>query len=189
MATTTTNYNWTKPALNDAVNINVLNDNLDSQDTIIYGKSNKVDIAPNFDNLTDYSKNDLVYYDGELYEFTADHNRGAWTGTDATQKNISSIIKNVGGDKITYLSNGQIGQADPAQYITNCPLDVNLTAGVAIAITITDGNNKYSAVQYYTGGEIIYTVGIFDLHVYNDHLSLPNYSGSYRDIFCDIVSI
>lgn len=189
MATHTTNYNWTKPALNDKVNINVLNDNLDSQDLIIFGKANKNDIAPAFDTDSAYTKNDLVYYNGELYQFTADHSAGAWIGTDASKKDISSIIKNVGGDKITYLTHGQIGQGDPPEYITNCPLDVNLTAGVAIAITITDGNNKYSTVQYYSGGEIVYTVGQFNLYVYNDHISLPNYSGSYRNIYCDIIGI
>lgn len=88
-----------------------------------------------------------------------------------------------------YLEHGQIGQADPAEYITNCPLDKNLTAGKAIAIIITDGQDVYNAVQYYAGGTAIYNIGGFSLYVYSDHVGLPNYSGSYRDIYCDIVGI
>ena len=94
-----------------------------------------------------------------------------------------------GGSGTVYLDHGKIGQSDPAEYITNCPMDENLTAGKAIAITITDGQDVYSAVEYYAGGSVIYNIGGFSLYVYSDHVGLPNYSGSYRDIYCDIVGI
>lgn len=112
------------------------------------------------------------------------------TTATLTSIEIAGVKYAVGGGGGTmYLDHGKIGQADPAQYITNCPLDENLTAGKAIAITITDGQDVYSAVQYYAGGTVIYNIGGFSLYVYSDHVGLPNYSGSYRDIYCDIVGI
>lgn len=150
-------------------------------------------------NLTKPSLNDKVnigvlndnadIIDNALYNKVIPNPTGETTDTLTALEIDGTKYSLGGGNKITYLTHGQIGQGDPPEYITNCPLDVNLSAGVAIAITITDGNNKYSAVQYYSGGEIVYTVGQFNLYVYNDHISLPNYSGSYRNIYCDIIGI
>lgn len=50
----------------------------------IPGKAQKADIAPEFSTETAYNTGDLVYYNGALYEFTADHAAGAWS-TDDTQ--------------------------------------------------------------------------------------------------------
>lgn len=59
-------------------------------------EANRVDIAPEFNTTTNYSKDELAYYnDGngyQLYLFTADHQAGAWTGLDATVVDISAIL-------------------------------------------------------------------------------------------------
>lgn len=148
------------------------------------------DIASDFSTEVTYTPGVMVYYQGKLYQFDETHSAGAWIGTDAHQTTVADAILNSGsGSGTEYLDHGKIGQSDPAEYITNCPLDENLTAGKAIAITITDGQDVYSAVQYYAGGSVIYNIGGFSLYVYSDHVGLPNYSGSYRDIYCDIVGI
>lgn len=47
------------------------------------------DIAPVFDDTAAYSAGDLVYYDGVLYKFDADHAAGAWDPTEATQTSVA----------------------------------------------------------------------------------------------------
>ena len=49
-------------------------------------------IAPEFSDATNYAENDLVRYNGALYQFDFSHSAGAWTGTDVTQKDLSDII-------------------------------------------------------------------------------------------------
>lgn len=56
------------------------------------GVPNATDIAPIFDDATNYSKNDLVYYDGALYEFQADHTAGAWDSSEVIAKDLSDIL-------------------------------------------------------------------------------------------------
>ena len=104
--------------------------------------------------------------------------------------NLSSIgingTKYAVGSGTVYLEHGQIGQADPDEYIENCPLDHNLVAGQHIVITIFDDTRIYTLVTYYPGGHVEFDVGGFDLDVYADHVGLPSYSGSFRDIYCFI---
>jgi len=96
-----------------------------------------------------------------------------------------------GGGGTVYLDNGKIGQADPASYITNCPLDTDLplTGSVVLMITTRDGSTTATSFAEWTGSTIMVKVGDFDIYIYSDHVSLPNYGGSYRDIYCDIKSI
>lgn len=55
-------------------------------------KANKVDIAPEFSDLTNYNAGDLVYNDDDLYEFQVDHTAGAWETSEVIQKDLSDII-------------------------------------------------------------------------------------------------
>lgn len=53
-------------------------------------------VAPTFDPeaSTPYQSGAYVWYDGKLYQFTADHT-GAWTGTDAVSVNVGEEISEV----------------------------------------------------------------------------------------------
>lgn len=151
--------------------------------------ASKADIAANFSTEVTYTPGVMVYYQGKLWQFDETHSAGAWIGTDAHKTTVADAILNSGGSsKTVYLNNGKVGQADPAEYITNCPLDVDLplTGSIVLIITLRDGSNTATAFAEWTGSNITVRVGDFDLYIYADHVGLPNYSGSYRDIYCDI---
>ena len=70
------------------------------------------DIAPEFSEEVAYGEGDLVYYEGILYKFTADHAAGAWDPSEVTQTTVAAefnALKNtltnvedaVAGDIIT----------------------------------------------------------------------------------------
>lgn len=149
------------------------------------------DIASEFSPDVTYTPGVMVYYQGKLWQFDDTHSAGAWIGTDAHQTTVADAILSSGGggdQKTVYLNNGKIGQADPAEYITNCPLDVDLplTGSVILIITVRDGSNTATSFTEWSGSDITVKVGDFDLYIYADHVGLPNYSGQYRDIYCDI---
>lgn len=56
------------------------------------------DIAPDFSELESYTVGELVYNEGALYRFTADHTAGAWTGEDAALTDVDTVIKALAGD-------------------------------------------------------------------------------------------
>ena len=75
MATTTTHYGFTKPGVNDYVDVAVLNTNYDNIDTVIYnnqvsGQAALDDIAPEYDATATYSVGDYVTYNKTLYRCT-----------------------------------------------------------------------------------------------------------------------
>lgn len=75
MATTTTHYGFTKPGVNDYVDISVLNANFDNLDTVIYNNQLSAqvaldDIAPAYDATATYSVGDYVTYNKTLYKCT-----------------------------------------------------------------------------------------------------------------------
>lgn len=45
-----------------------------------------------FSDTKDYVKGDIVNYGGLLYEFTADHTKGAWSGTDVKETNLRGEV-------------------------------------------------------------------------------------------------
>ena len=49
-------------------------------------------IAPTFSASTAYSAGAYVWYDGDLYRFTADHAVGSWTGSDAAQVALAGEV-------------------------------------------------------------------------------------------------
>jgi hypothetical protein len=80
MATYTSNYGWTKPSGSDNVDISVLNDNLDDQDSTIHDAF--LNMAPPFSESSTYAVNDIVLYDTGLYKcHTAVVTPGSWTGS------------------------------------------------------------------------------------------------------------
>lgn len=88
MATYTSNYAWTKPSGGDPVDIEVLNDNLDDQDSIVHQAF--LDLAPVFSTANTYAVKDVVLYDNKVWKcHTAVTTAGAWTGsTNWTQTTV-----------------------------------------------------------------------------------------------------
>lgn len=88
MATYTSNYAWTKPSGGDPVDIEVLNDNLDNQDSIVHQAF--LDLAPVFSTANTYAVKDVVLYDNKVWIcHTAVTTAGAWTGsTNWTQTTV-----------------------------------------------------------------------------------------------------
>ena len=56
------------------------------------------DLAPAFSASTAYSAGDVVTYGDTVYQFTADHAAGAWTGSDATAVDLATLIAGVQSD-------------------------------------------------------------------------------------------
>ena len=55
-----------------------------------------LDTYPVFSDTKPYVKGDIVNYGGLLYEFTADHEAGAWIGTDVVESSLKKdIIPNI----------------------------------------------------------------------------------------------
>lgn len=80
MATYTSNYGWTKPSGSDNVDISVLNNNLDNQDSVIHNAF--LNMAPPFSESSTYAVDDIVLYDTGLYKcHTAVVTPGSWTGS------------------------------------------------------------------------------------------------------------
>lgn len=80
MPTYTSNYGWTKPSGSDNVDISVLNDNLDDQDSTIHDAF--LNMAPPFSESSTYAVDDIVLYTTGLYKcHTAVVTPGAWTGS------------------------------------------------------------------------------------------------------------
>lgn len=80
MATYTSNYGWTKPSGSDNVDISVLNNNLDNQDSVIHNAF--LNMAVPFSELSTYAVDDIVLYDTGLYKcHTAVVTPGSWTGS------------------------------------------------------------------------------------------------------------
>lgn len=80
MATYTSNYGWTKPSGSDNVDISVLNNNLDDQDSTIHDAF--LNMAPPFSESSTYAVDDIVLYETGLYKcHTAVVTPGSWTGS------------------------------------------------------------------------------------------------------------
>ena len=54
-----------------------------------------LDTYPVFSDTKPYVKGEIVNYGGLLYEFTADHEAGAWIGTDARETSLRGEVSNV----------------------------------------------------------------------------------------------
>lgn len=52
-------------------------------------------LASDFSASVSYKKGDYVWKSGTLYEFTADHAAGAWTGSDATAAKVADDVANL----------------------------------------------------------------------------------------------
>lgn len=66
-----------------------------------------LDTYPVFSDTKPYVKGEIVNYGGLLYEFTADHEAGAWIGTDARETSLRGDIDNAINDIGYYISNNE----------------------------------------------------------------------------------
>lgn len=90
-------------------------------------------IAPEFSTEAAYTAGDIVYHDGSLYEFTANHAAGAWSTSDTQAATV--------GGKITSLESD----------VTN----LNSTKANQITIAPT-----FSAETAYDPGDLVYYNGL-----------------------------
>ena len=58
----------------------------------VAAKASQSDIAPAFLGTTAYTVGDVVYYDGSLYRFTADHAAGAWDSADVESVTVDDLV-------------------------------------------------------------------------------------------------
>lgn len=94
MATYTSNYGWTKPSGSDNVDISVLNNNLDDQDSTIHDAF--LNMAPPFSESSTYAVDDIVLYGTGLYKcHTAVVTPGSWTGS--TNWQVHKLSEGGGG--------------------------------------------------------------------------------------------
>lgn len=54
-----------------------------------------LDTYPVFSDTKDYVKGEIVNYEGFLYEFTADHAKGAWSGTDVRETSLREEVLSI----------------------------------------------------------------------------------------------
>lgn len=193
MATYTSNYGWTKPSGSDQVNISVLNDNLDSQDSIMHDAF--LNMAEPFSELSTYSVGDIVLYGTKTYKCrVAVTTAGSWTGaTNWDEYKLSEGGSSTGGE-VKNLDNGMLSHSTDSSYII-VNLDVALTAGKEYKITIRDPYYNYVDTK-----QIVWvpSVGVtfagngggpYVISLTQTTVSLINYSGQgWRDIYCDIIS-
>ena len=82
--------------------VNTINDNTGISD------------YPTFSEDEDYSINDVVNYNGKLYQFTADHSAGAWIGTDVEETSLKENIT-----KLSSIQNDLVQKVDNSVEQTN----------------------------------------------------------------------
>lgn len=58
----------------------------------VAAKASQSDIAPTFSDATAYTAGDVVYYEGSLYRFTADHSAGAWDSADVESVTVDNLV-------------------------------------------------------------------------------------------------
>lgn len=61
-----------------------------------------LDTYPVFSDTKPYVKGEIVNYGGLLYEFTADHEAGAWIGTDARDTSLRGEVRNIDNSIMEY---------------------------------------------------------------------------------------
>ena len=193
MATYTNNYAWTKPSGSDQVDVSVLNDNLDSQDSIMHDAF--LNMAEPFSELSTYSVGDIVLYGTKTYKCrVAVTTAGSWTGATNWDEYKLSEGGGTSGGEVKNLDNGMLSHSTDSSYIT-VNLDVPLTAGKEYKITLRDPAYNYvdtKQITWTATRDVIFEGnggGQYKISLTQTTVSLFNYSGQgWRDIYCDIIS-
>lgn len=119
-------------------------------------KASKTDIATEFSDLTNYNSGDLVYYEGDLYEFQVDHTAGAWETSEVIQKDLSDIVNSLKSG----LMNAEDAIITPSSDYTKLGSGA-IDSGNPVIVSL--GNNNifdydmlYFCVSYYDSGVATY---------------------------------
>lgn len=107
------------------------------------GLAHTADIAPEFSTESAYNAGDFVYYNGSLYEFTANHAAGAWSTADTQAATISNELTSLESGltnlEATHLS-FQRYSGNNTSYTFNVSPNKTNSFRVAIAIQHNDTN-------------------------------------------------
>ena len=97
--------------------------------------------------------------------------------------------KGINESGVRHLSNGKVAQASPQVYI-DAPLEKEMKEDEWYVITLRDAEKSYTkTLVFLWNGTTTYDFDGRQLRVTKTTAGLTYYSGSYRDIYCDIVSI
>lgn len=159
MATYTSNYGWTKPSGSDNVDISVLNDNLDDQDSTIHDAF--LNMAPPFSESSTYAVDDIVLYGTGLYKcHTAVVTPGSWTGSTNWQVYKLSEGGSGGGGTTNYNALTNKPQINSVELSGNKTAgDLRLQGELTFDNVPTDGsNNPVKSDGIYDSEKDIYAV-------------------------------
>ena len=155
MATYTSNYGWTKPSGSDNVDISVLNDNLDDQDSTIHDAF--LNMAPPFSESSTYAVDDIVLYGTGLYKcHTAVVTPGSWTGSTNWQVyKLSEGGSGGGGGTSDYNPLTNKPQINGVTLIGNkTTSDLGITASGVGAIPSTDKGANGGVAELDSNGKV-----------------------------------
>lgn len=155
MATYTSNYGWTKPSGSDNVDISVLNNNLDDQDSTIHDAF--LNMAPPFLESSTYAVDDIVLYGTGLYKcHTAVVTPGSWTGSTNWQVyKLSEGGSGGGGGTSDYNPLTNKPQINGVTLIGNkTTSDLGITASGVGAIPSTDKGANGGVAELDSNGKV-----------------------------------
>jgi hypothetical protein len=122
----------------------------------VAAKASQSDIAPTFSDATAYTAGDVVYYEGSLYRFTADHSAGAWDSADVEPVTVDDLVDGLkpvdsitDGDMRPVTSNAVYDAISIRPRVKKHVITIpSVTAGTSVVLgsvyDLTDG-----AVSYY----------------------------------------
>lgn len=130
-------------------------------------------IAPTFSASTAYAAGAYVWYNGNLYRFTAAHAAGAWTGTDAAQVALAGDVADLKSAltttknllfEIGTLSGGKA--AESTKYARTAAF-YEITKGAPIIFNSSTKLLRFAASFYNTADEndILLNTDVFDVPV------------------------
>ena len=172
-----------------AAGVDKINGNFDKVNTGFGDMSSIVglDTYPVFSDTKPYVKGEIVNYGGLLYEFTADHEAGAWIGTDARETSLREEVKE--GMMRKFLADKSIiGMVNiDINHLYNIPQNDNGENGKYIF----DPDQKYDSgwivIPEYGGKMSISGATIHRVTFFNDVLPLgSNFIGSVTSGFTNI---
>lgn len=155
MATYTSNYGWTKPSGSDNVDISVLNNNLDDQDSTIHDAF--LNMAPPFSESSTYAVDDIVLYGTGLYKcHTAVVTPGSWTGSTNWQVyKLSEGGSGGGGGTSDYNPLTNKPQINGVTLLGNkTTSDLRITASGVGAIPSTDKGANGGVAELDSNGKV-----------------------------------
>lgn len=109
-------------------------------------------LASDFSASVSYKKGDYVWKSGTLYEFTADHAAGAWTGSDATAAKVADDVADLKS------AINSITQEEPLTFETG-NITTSGSIGDTASLSRTTLNSVVSAYMHCNAGDEFYLTG------------------------------